>query len=82
MVDFLAASIYIPKTNLNAELDGGDTSTGAAIVLQAHAPDPCQMWRFEPARLSVEESGDEIVYTTTTTTVTKVKTVTRVKRTA
>ncbi|KZV64092.1 carbohydrate-binding module family 13 protein, partial [Peniophora sp. CONT] len=44
--------IYMPKTNLNIELDDGDAQPGTPVLLQDRSCCASQMWRFEPARLS------------------------------
>ena len=76
--------MHVPKTSFNVELlfeEGGPAMrTSIPITLQEHVPDPYQMWRFEPTQVAVEGNDDEILYTTATTTVTKVKMVTRIKR--
>jgi hypothetical protein len=70
----------MPKTSLNVELEYGDDIPGAPVTLEERSYDTSQVWRFEPARLEIEESGGEIISTTTTMTVTKVKVITRIKK--
>ncbi|VDC06170.1 unnamed protein product [Peniophora sp. CBMAI 1063] len=74
--------IYMPKTNLNVELEKGSAQPGAPVLLQDRSCGASQKWRFEPVRLSVERVGEEVVATSTITTVTKVKIVTRVRKTS
>lgn len=70
-------SIYMPKTNLNIALSNDGSPQ---LLLQDRTCGVDQMWRFEPVRMCVERVGEEIVATSTVTTVTKVKVVTRVRK--
>ena len=72
----------MPKTNLTVELSGGRSEPGTPVLLKDRSYCPSQMWRFEPAWLSVERVGEEVVATSTITTVTKVRVVTRVRKTS
>ncbi|KAI0065918.1 hypothetical protein BV25DRAFT_1821639 [Artomyces pyxidatus] len=73
--------VYVPKTRLVAALENGDDRPGTSVQLEEHSSfGDAQLWRFRPVDMGVHANGDEIVATTTTTTVTKVKTVTRMKK--
>ncbi|KAI0033336.1 hypothetical protein K488DRAFT_37086, partial [Vararia minispora EC-137] len=46
--DTCAYHLYVPKTNLNAELAHGDPLPSAPIRLEENSLDACQVWRFDP----------------------------------